>query len=211
MKNESCIDLTPVIERFQARVKHFGAHHYGVLWSNAEQQIRRFQLLAQVVTDSDLDGGLRIADFGCGYGAMYLWLKDESMMKNSSYIGYDITPEMIQVCKETILDKEAHFIHSDEILHAADYVFVSGTFTLKCDMEVDAWENFILSSLKQLWRKSKKGLAFNFLSDQQAVHDPELYYASAEKIREFCKVEMSESTRVVTDTSMQEFTVLVNR
>ena len=205
------IDLDPVIERFRARINHFGPHHYGVLWSDAEQQLQRFSTLFEVVSDLPKDAPLQLADFGCGYGAMFLWLKDQLESSPFYYTGYDLVAEMIETCHQTINDEHARFIHSAEMLEDADYVFVSGTFTLKCQVETRQWEGFVEKSLLQLWHKSSKGLAFNFLNDQRKEKDPELYYANAEHYEAFCQKNMSSLTRLRVNQKLNEFTLLVER
>ncbi len=126
MKNyEKKLDMNTIVKRFQERINHFGAHHYGVLWSNAEQQVRRFELLLKIVPENEYSGGLEFADFGCGYGAMYSFLQDQPAMKNSVYTGYDITEGMIDACNSQISKPDAKFIHADKMSYPVDYTFVS--------------------------------------------------------------------------------------
>ncbi len=211
MKKGSVPNLKPMISRFRQRINHFGAQPYGVLWGNGDLQLLRFDCLLSILNEKDKEGGLNIADFGCGYGALFTFIQDADWMADSVYTGYDITPEMVDTASNSIEDQRARFVHGGEVSEPADFVLVSGTFSLKCANEYDDWGRFVQQSLLQLWTKSRRGLAFNLLSDSQPEKDPELYYANAADYRKFCLREMSQDLRLIEDPAIHEFTLLVRR
>ncbi len=207
----NCANLDPIVERFKTRIKHFGAQPSAVLWSDGNLQILRFQALIELIDNENTNIKLSLVDFGCGYGAFFTFLKKHGLMINRKYTGYDITKEMILNCLENIHDKSAEFIHDNKLQKPADYVFVSGTFGLRCSTEHATWEAMVKSNLLHLWNNSSKGLAFNLLSDSHSVKDPELYYANAKDYLEFCTGKMSHNIKYIDGPVFNEFTILVRR
>ena len=90
------------ITAYKEQNKKFGFSPKGVFWQNDKTQIARFNSLIKGILTSDLDGGISISDFGCGYGAFYNYIKNKKFMNNSSFIGYDIVDDFIFEAKKII-------------------------------------------------------------------------------------------------------------
>ena len=79
--------------------------------------------------------GVSINDLGCGYGALYEFIKMNNICL-SKYFGYDISEEMIEAANEFILnnnqekDCEIFLENSSLITHYADYSITSGIFNM---------------------------------------------------------------------------------
>ncbi len=108
-------------------------------WKCKDSQNLRFSKLLQVLLYEDrLWGGVSINDLGCGYGALYEFIKMNNMCL-SKYFGYDIFEEMIEAANEFILnnnqekDCEIFLENSSLITHYADYSITSGIFNMIFD------------------------------------------------------------------------------
>ena len=70
------------ITAYKEQNKKFGFSSKGVFWQNDNTQIARFNSLINGILTQDLDGGISISDFGCGYGAFYNYIKNKKFMKD---------------------------------------------------------------------------------------------------------------------------------
>lgn len=181
--------LEPARRAYAHRLKQCGATARGVFWRDESYQARRYDILAQVFEPPHRDGGITIADLGCGYGAFFDYLAPRPVMAGSRYVGYDMTPEMIDVCRRRIADPRAAFVAAPRVTEPADYVFASGTFNLKMFAEDAAWQDYVLGAVEAAWRQTRVGLAFNMLDadGDPAARQEGLFYADAGVFEAFCR------------------------
>ena len=59
------------ITAYKAQKQKFGFSPKGVFWQNDKTQIARFNSLINGILTPDLNGGISISDFGCGYCLLY--------------------------------------------------------------------------------------------------------------------------------------------
>ena len=127
-------------------------------------------------------------DFGCGIGYLYSYLK-KKIKFNGEYVGYDISNEMINFANKKY--KNVRFENKDILLDKInerfDYVIINGTFNNKINQNLD----WIKKTLKILFKKTNKAIAFNNITSYVDYFDKKLYYAQPEKIFNFCKSELS--------------------
>lgn len=204
--------LTPISKAFGERLTEKGATPEGVYWTSAEGQQLRFEVLLGIVPASQqAQGGVTINDLGCGYGALFDVLEDDPMMIDGRYFGYDISAEMIRAANARHGDRRANFILSSAATRDADYSLVSGTYNMKMRHRRGEWQDYIFASLRDLWAKSKKGLAFNMLAGSGADKPGGLYYAPAEDYFDFCTAALSRNVELKQGYGLREWTIYVRR
>lgn len=200
-----------VSEYYTEKIKKHGTTSWGVDWNSKESQFLRFEQLCKVIT-SKRDEKFSILDYGCGYGALIQFLKEN--YSNFSYLGYDISEEMIKTASENFSKEENVRFTTDknELLHS-DYTIASGVFNVKLDTKTEEWENYIISTLYEMNNFSKKGFAFNMLtsySDKEYMKDY-LYYANPCWYFDFCKRNFSKNVSLLHDYNLYEFTLIVRK
>ena len=77
---------------YERRFLEFGPSPKGVYWQTIKTQYARFETLIKAIDKIDTNGGIKIADFGCGYGAFYEYIKFRKFMINSYYLIYSLPP-----------------------------------------------------------------------------------------------------------------------
>jgi len=169
--------LTPVVRAYERRLRRYGATARGVFWKNSEWQIRRYVVLERIFDEVAGAGGITIHDFGCGYGSLFEYLADRPVMNRSRYIGTDMSQAMVDAARERIRDPRASFVRGIGALEKADFTLVSGTYNMHMGADADDWTDYVKASLTQLWRHTRRGLAFNMLSATTAEQFDGLYYA----------------------------------
>jgi len=196
-------------EYYDQAIQLHGCTAIGVGWNSHESQEMRFRQLLKV---ADLTVPFSINDFGCGYGALVGYLKNEA--DSFQYCGVDVSPEMIIKAKE--LHGKTYgisFVGSESELSPADYTVASGIFNGTFETPVSEWETYILETLATLDALSKKGFAFNLLtrySDEELMRS-DLYYADPAFLFDYCKTKFSRFVTLLHDYPLYEFTILVRR
>jgi SAM-dependent methyltransferase len=173
---------------YNERLRLHGATSKGVHWASPERQIRRFEVLTELI---DREQGTSISDFGCGYGALFDHISERGFMKEGSYIGYDQSQAMVDLARENISDPRARFVCANEVTETADYTLISGTLNLKMHATEEAWWGYITQCLAECWKMTEKALAFNLLRKGSPTPDRRLFYANREEALDFCKARLS--------------------
>ena len=84
---------------------------------------------------------------------------------------------------------------------------------MKLGTDPAAWEAYVFETLRWLWARSRRGLAFNLLtaySDTDRMRDY-LYYPEPVKVFDFCMSNLSRNVALLHDYPLYEFTILVRR
>lgn len=194
---------------FDDKLREFGATPLGVSWNSPKAQILRFRQLLRIC-ESETD--FSILDYGCGYGAMLDFMYQAGY--RCTYIGYDLLESMVEKARELHPDCEGCLFTSDvAALPIADYTVASGIFNVKFEAAYADWTNYVLKTLHELDRLSRKGFAFNMLtrySDAGKMRD-DLYYADPTFIFNYCKSMFARNVALLHDYEIYDFTILVRK
>ncbi|MFC1674230.1 class I SAM-dependent methyltransferase, partial [Pseudomonadota bacterium] len=158
----------------------------------------------------DLNGGVTVNDFGCGYGALFDLMVAEPMMHGGRYTGYDITPEMVDTAQERHDDTRASFVVSPVATERAAYSFASGTYNMSMGANHALWTHYVKTSLKMLWDKTDKILGFNLLDNATPEKLDDLYYADKRDMIAYA-LSLSPEVEIIDDYPLNEFTIFVKR
>ena len=87
----------------------------------------------------------------------------------------------------------------------------SGLFNVRQDVDVDAWERYVLDTLRRFAGLSRRGFAFNVLTsysdaDRMRAY---LYYPNPGVLFDYCKRHFSRHVALLHDYGLYEFTILV--
>lgn len=203
--------LDTINSYYTKKIIEFGVTPKGVDWNSVESQELRFHQLCRVIDSSD---SVSILDYGCGYGAMLDYIKAEERISQYTYTGLDISEEMIlQAAKTHDGNKLASWkthLAADEVY---DYTIASGIFNVRLETDVAEWEQYIIDTLNDINRHSRKGFSFNILtsySDKEFMRDY-LYYANPSFFFDYCKRNFSKYVALLHDYPLYEFTIIVKK
>lgn len=205
----------PVLDLISAgyslQFKEKGATHEGVLWSNKEDQIKRFDTFMEMVKDQLPENDMSVNDLGCGYGALFEYLRDHPAMANGRYYGYDICADFISVAMMRYTDPRALFLHHYAAYLEADFSFVSGTFNMKGPEKDEDWDLYVKQALKDLFTKTNKAMAFNMLTPKHPNQHDWLYYCDPDALLDFCRKGISSHATIKMEPDMTAFTICVSK
>ncbi len=192
---------------YNEKLAAFGPSAQGVDWNGEASQRMRFEQLSKLI---DTNEAFSLLDYGCGYGAMYAFLK-EKYGESMSYFGYDLSAEMIAEAEKKF-PHGPHFT-TDMPSQQVDYVIASGIFNVRMEVADEDWENYIQETLMSFNQLTTKGFAFNILT---AYSDPPfqkdyLYYAQPEEWFGYCKKHFSNQIALLHDYPLYEFSLIVRK
>jgi len=83
------------IEKYYTKkIQQHGPSPQGVDWNGENSQFIRFEQLSKIISANEF---FSIGDIGCGYGKYFEYLQNR--FDKFSYIGYDLSKEMIENAK----------------------------------------------------------------------------------------------------------------
>ena len=194
---------------FEACLAEHGPVPRGVDWNSARAQEVRFEQLLRILDD---DEPVSITDYGCGYGALWGYLK--RLNRPVVYQGYDLSPRMIDEARRLNgIGRDRAFTHRPEKLVQTDFVVASGVFNVRGEIDRARWERHVLAELAELDRLCLRGFAFNALTryaDEERMEE-RLYYADPGQYLDYCVRRFSRHVAVLQDYGLYDFTVLVRK
>ncbi|MAN79408.1 MAG: SAM-dependent methyltransferase [Rhodospirillaceae bacterium] len=204
--------LKPVARSYERRLAELGPDARAVFWKSEDHQLVRFERLYDVIDPADEQaGGISVADFGCGYGALFDFLKDSPALRGGTYVGYDMSSKMVEAARARIRDPRARFLQKITVTEPADYVFACGTYNMHMGANIDEWADYVKESLRELWAMTDKTFAFNLLRADAVERYQGLFYVDGDEFLTFCKTELSPRTTMTNDTPLPDFTFIVRR
>jgi SAM-dependent methyltransferase len=198
--------LDAVRAYFARRMSEHGSTPRGVDWSTTEAQQVRF---AQVMNVRDHDGPFTIADWGCGYGALYDFLDRYGLP--FTYVGYDITPAAL--VRARTHHPGVRFVGDEDALPECEFVVASGVYNIKLDAPVDEWRAYVHDQLERMFAKATRGIASTFLTtySDPPKRRPDLFYADPLQLFDFAKRKLSPNVALLHDYGHWDFTLIVRK
>lgn len=198
--------ITEVRDLYTRGLDEHGTASKAVGWKDEASQLLRFEQLSRVLEGDDRP--VEVADWGCGYGAMFDYLAERLGDRLVAYRGVDISEEMVEAARARVGDPRASF-DVGTASKTADYTFVSGTFNVRFGAGDEEWGEWIRERLRDLSEASRLGLAFNLLSTYVDWKEEHLYYGDPLHFFDFCKRELSPQVSLLHDYPLYEWTILV--
>ena len=194
MNNQNIIN--EVRDYYDKKIMLYGAKPAGVDWNGEEGQTLRFTQLLKIVQD---DMAFSISDIGCGYGALVDYLLKRPASSVTSYIGYDISEQLIAACKRKFEQPWARFICSSAPDQEQDFSVMSGPFNLAATRDLVLWQNYVFDTLQACWSHTKLAMIFNLQVASSARISPQshIYYANSDQVLEHCVARFGPTKRLV--------------
>lgn len=194
-----------IAKHYEECFEKHGDNHLGVDWPNHEDTLKRYQIMLDITTPES-----SLLDFGCGTSALYQYAID-TKQNNFNYSGLDITSAFVEKSKEKFPNQT--FYHKDILVDNDipnfDYIVCNGTFTEKRDLSYDEMFEFFSNTIKILWNKTNKGIAFNLMSKHVDWERDDLFHVSLDKLGWFLKDNLSRNFTIRNDYKLYEYTTYV--
>lgn len=173
-------DKERIIQRYNERLKKFGAT-IDTLASGTEE---RHNLRFKILTEIGIQNGDSVLDLGCGFGDFNKYLNENGFSVN--YSGYDINPSLVAEAKRKF--PSVTFEVKDivkENFPEFDYIVSSSCFNLPL-YEQDNYE-FIEQIFTICYAHARKGVSIDFNSSYVDFLSKDGYHYQPEKIFSIAK------------------------
>lgn len=203
-------DIEALSKHYSELVQRHGDAPEGAQYTDRETQERRMEVLCEIGVAKDS----KVLDFGCGTGQLLSFLQ-RSLGYEGEYVGYDISPEAIELARSNHPAGrfEVRNILEQPAEERFDYVLVSGVFNnLVSDNRA-----FFEAISRRLMAQAESGYAFNMLSRFVDYFDDGLYYEDPLHAFRFCKEQLSPLVTLRHDYAVRpgsmpfEFSIYVRR
>ena len=196
-----------VRDYYADKFRQFGPTPRGADWRDLEGQELRF---AQLVKICGKDRAGSLIELGCGYGALYLYLRRRGW--DMDYTGYDLAEDMVHAARVTLGDDpSAKVAVGSRPGQVGEYCVASGIFNVRLGFSDAQWRNYMLETIDDIARAAQKGFAFNVLTrfaDPERM-DPRLYYADPGELLNHCLSSYGRHISLLHGYGLYEFTLLV--
>jgi SAM-dependent methyltransferase len=193
---------------YSEQLGRFGATPLGVGWTCLPTQELRFVQLARLFEA----GTFSLNDIGCGYGALLAYLRRRRRATRIDYLGLDLSEPMVEAARRKWKHVPgARFATAAGTYREADYCVASGVFNVKLGHDRGTWERLVAQTMDQMYGRSRRGMAVNFLREDAALDDlaehyrctPDPWIAHARRL--------GASVELRSGYGMPEFTLLLRR
>ena len=181
---------------YQNNYDTHGISAAGVAWDSVQTQRRRFSAILSCLGNLSQE---TIVDAGCGFGDLYLYLKEKNNLPRQ-YTGLDLCKPMVAEAKVRTGCK----ILQCDILHhtlpMADWYVASGSMNLLTRVETRIF-------IQRCFEKSRKGFVFNLLEGRE--REGTYSYWLAHEALTLCKP-LSNKVRIKEGYMEGDFTVVLH-
>jgi SAM-dependent methyltransferase len=181
-------------DHYETLFELHGDTHEAAQYSSRESQFRRFASLARIGNMKDQ----RVLDYGCGTGCFAEYLQQINQ-EPSLYCGVDIVEEFL-ACARLKWPKSLFLDPSSLGEMRFDYAFVSGVFNNRSVHNRKFWQE----TVRDLFHRSDKGVAFNLMSTYVDYRDPDLFYEDPCRAFRFVKREITPFVQLCHDYLVKE-------
>jgi SAM-dependent methyltransferase len=203
-------DIEALSKHYGGLVRRHGDAPESAQYADRETQERRMAVLCEIGVGKHSN----VLDFGCGTGQLLSFLQ-RSIGFEGEYVGYDISPEAIELARSSHPGGrfEVRNILEQPAEEKFDFVLVSGVF----NNLISDNRTFFEAISRRLMAQADVGYAFNMLSRFVDYFDDGLYYEDPLHAFRFCKEQLSPLVTLRHDYAVRprsipfEFSIYVHR
>ena len=178
---------TQINKIYLKNYKKNGTTPKSMFWNSSFNQTKRFEeLIDFLLVIEGITKKISISDVGCGYGALYEFLRENNRYKNIVYSGVDINKKFIDDCKK--LYKNINFKVSSYPREKVNYCLMSGTYNLTKVKDVMVWEQYIINNILECLNNVDHGVIFNLQYNNKTIIRNNIFYCEPLRILNLIQV-----------------------
>ncbi len=188
---------------YTQRFKRKGASAEGVFWASEITQIARFEHALIRLGTIFGNNSYQLADIGCGYGALYAFMRATPRYHSVDYFGVDINASLIAHCQRQFSADAHRFRRGRCPQQMVDASLFIGTFNLCHTDDYSLWEDYICTQIALSWQQTKTAMVVNMTSLKQPQIRNNIFYAEPERFASMLETRFGRTsfatTRYLTD------------
>lgn len=193
--------------QYLAQFEKFGDSPKATFQNDHQTQSLRFSRLVRPFLP--LKDQVSIHDVGSGLCDFHQYLLDQKISHN--YSGTEIVPEFISRSQEKFPAVKIYQrdFADDSFDDEYDFVVLSGTLNLRCDLDEKTWQAYIQKLLIRMFRHARRAISFNFLTTYNTFNAPDLFYFDPKELFDFCQKNLSRFVSLDHGYPLYEATIAV--
>ena len=201
-----------VADEYNLRFIRYGAQPKSSLWFSEQRQILRFDFIINCIKTNSMPSHFSVNDIGCGYGGFLKRLQDNFSNDKFTYAGFDLAKSPIAYCAHNYAKKGTQFYLSGIPSKIADYSVMSGTFNYAPGLTVNAWRDYLFTSLNSIWKLTRRSMIFNLMiSEEDKITSQSISYIRKETILNFCQSNLGATYEHFSSKLPREITFCVSK
>ncbi len=202
-------DYKVILKHYESCLEKYGDTHKGVDWPNYGDAVKRYEVMLDLVKTNEQSNTL--LDFGCGAAHLYEYILNNKI-EGIEYSGLDLSQKFIELCKKKYPMIKFYLV---DILKEGsqvpdfDYVIMNGVFTEKRELSFDEMFEYFKQMVKTVYKKTKKGVAFNVMSKHVDWERDDLFHLPFDTLANFLTGEVSRNFVFRNDYGLYEYTTYI--
>ena len=195
-----------IARHYEACLERHGDNCRGVDWPNEADAVKRYRVMLELIRERDQP--VSLLDFGCGASHLY-----EHVPDHVEYAGADVSAGFIRLSRRKYPGNKYYQLDilEDNSLPEFDYIVANGVFTERTSLSYEAMWEFFTGAVEQVWRRARKGLAFNVMSRYVDWERDDLFHAAIDDVMAFLVGTLSRHVIIRNDYGLYEYTIYVYR
>jgi len=187
----------------------FGDTAQGALWPNERDRQIRFDVMLDVLAGRP-DTPVVLVDLGCGTGELLARIRALGLT-HVEYVGIDRSAKALELARAKFPEARFHDLDvnaadADLALVDCDYLVANGLFTYRHTMTRERMQDFVHSTIRRVWPRVRRGIAFNVMSKIVDWEREDLYHASMDEMAALLHELAGRRVRLRADYGLYEFT-----
>jgi dTDP-4-amino-4,6-dideoxygalactose transaminase len=198
-----------ILAHYDRALRQYGDTAQGALWPNAKDRLVRYDVMLDVIANRG-EEPIVLCDLGCGTGELLARIRERDL-RNIIYIGVDRSREALAFARAKFPDATFHELDvtapgADLTRMDCDYLVANGLFTVKHVMTHEQMRNFLETTIRNVWPRVRRGIAFNVMSKVVDWEREDLFHASMDDMAQLLHGLAGRRVRMRADYGLYEFT-----
>jgi SAM-dependent methyltransferase len=200
-----------IIRHYEDCLEKFGDTHRGVDWPNEADAAKRYRVMLDLVKPSMSTAEQTLLDFGCGASHLYQYMLERGV-SGLRYAGLDASSAFCELSARKYPQNDylcVDVLREPERVGEFDFIVMNGVFTEKRELSFDAMFDYFKQVLRVVFKKARRGVAFNVMSKQVDWERDDLFHLPIGDLTDFLAKELSRHYVVRNDYGLYEYTTYV--
>lgn len=201
-----------ILNLYDEKLKTFG-YDLKALGSENQtvKQLRYSIFLNDLLSYKNKVNNLSLLDFGCGFGNLFKFIKDNNQQNFLNYSGCDINPLFLNYAKKKFLKKKFYqFDLLKKNPHKKyDFIIFSGTFYQKpIKINYKDFFNYQKKIINKAWNFVNFGIIVNYINEKVDYKKKGLFYPKYKEIDKMI-INLSRFSKKISNYPLYESTYII--
>ncbi len=198
-----------LLAHYDEALGRFGDTPQGARWPNERDRQLRYDVMLDLMAGREGEPAV-LVDLGCGTGELLARIRARGL-SNIEYVGIDRSALAIELARTKfpearLFELDVNDPAADLALVECDYLVANGLFTIRASMSEAQMREFLHATVRRVWPRVRRGIAFNVMSKIVDWEREDLYHASMDEMAALLHELAGRRVRLRADYGLYEYT-----